>query len=162
MPEFIEPFPEDEWDDPWGVEEDLEEDLHPIFMTKGEVLFLDDSLTMMIEKEGPADTVTTMRTMLPTAYLPAPVSLIDKMAMAVLRITDPENKEGGTTVHLNDTDIYMLREICHSYCKVGTEHVGYNLKRKLYLALYNDYYQRDKQIDKILSTVDEIPQPDKI
>jgi hypothetical protein len=79
----------------------------------------------------------------------------------VLRITDPENTEGGTVVHLNNTDIYMLREICHSFSRVGREQVGYNLKRKLYLALYDEYYQRDKQIDKLLSTVEEVKQPDK-
>lgn len=157
------PLPDDEWEETWGMEEeDLEEELHPIHMTRNEVLFLDDSLTMMIEKDGMQDAITTMRTMMPSAYLPAPVTLIDKLGMAVLRITDPDNTEGGTTLHLNDTDIYMLREICHSYCKVGTEHVGYNLKRKLYLALYDEFYQRDKQIDKLLSTVDEVPQPDKI
>lgn len=158
------PFSEgDEWEETWGMEEeDLEEDLHPIHMTRNEVLFLDDSLTMMLEKDGMHEAITTMRTMMPSAYLPAPVTLIDKLGMAVLRITDPENTEGGTIIHLNDTDIYMLREICHSYCKIGKEHVGYNLKRKLYLALYNEFYQRDKQIDKLLSTVDEVPQSDKI
>ena len=35
------------WDSNWD-EEDLEEDLHPISMTRNEVLFLDDSLTMML------------------------------------------------------------------------------------------------------------------
>ena len=148
------------WDSNWE-EEDLEEDLHPIYMTRNEVLFLDDSLTMMLERDGTQEAITTMRVMMPSAYLPAPVSLIDKLAMAVLRITDPENTEGGTVIHLNDTDIYMLREISHSYCKIGREYVGYNLKRKLYLALYSDCYERDKQIDKLLSTVDEVKQPDK-
>ena len=147
------------WESDWE-DEDLEEDLHPIYMTRNEVLFLDDSLTMMIENEGQS-AVTTMRVMMPSAYLPAPVSLIDKLAMAVLRIADPENVAGGTVVHLNDTDIYMLREICHSYCKVGREYVGYNLKRKLYTALYSECYERDEQVDKLLSTVEEVRQPDK-
>jgi len=151
---------DDEWSDEW-VESDLEEELHPIHMTRNETLFLDDSLTMMLEKEGPAEAITTMRSMLPTAYLPAPVTLIDKLGMAVLRITDPENGEGGTVIHLSDTDIYMLREICHSYCKVGQEFVGYNLKRKLYLALYAETYNRDKQVDKLLSTVEEVQQSEK-
>lgn len=152
----------EEWEDFWVEEEDLEEDLHPIYMTRNEVLFLDDSLTMMIEKDSMQESVTTMRTMMPTAYLPAPVSLIDKMAMAVLRITDPDDVSDGTVVHLNTTDIYMLREICHSYSKIGKEQVGYNLKRKLYLALYAENYNRDKQIDKLLSTVEEeVKQSDK-
>lgn len=153
---FEEPFPEDDW-----LDGELEEELHPIYMTRNEILFLDDSLTMMLEREGTQENVMTMRAMMPSAYLPAPVTLIDKIGMAVLRITDPELEEAGTVVHLNDTDIYMLREICHSYSKVGKEQVGYNLKRKLYLALYADSYDRDKQIDKLLSTVEEVPQPEK-
>lgn len=153
---------EPEEDTLWDFDdEDLEEDLHPIYMTRNEVLFLDDSLTMMLEKESNQETITTMRVMMPSAHLPAPVTLIDKLGMAVLRITDPENTTGGTVVHLNDTDIYMLREICHSFCRVGREQVGYNLKRKLYLALYDEFYQRDKQIDKLLSTVEEVKQSDK-
>lgn len=151
----------EEWDECW-VEDDLEEDLYPIYMTRNEVLFLDDSLTMMIEKEPMQEAVTTMRPQLPTAYLPAPVSLIDKLGMAVLRITDPDEINTGTVVHLNTTDIYMLREICHSYSRVGREQVGYNLKRKLYLALYAENYNRDKQIDRLLSTVEEeVKQSDK-
>ena len=150
----------EEWEGFWE-EEDLEEALHPIYMTCKEVLFLDDSLTMMIEKDGMAEAVTTMRAMLPSAYLPAPVTLIDKIAIAVLKVTDPEEITKGTVVHLNTTDIYMLREVCHSYMKVGGEPVGYNLKRKLYLALNAENYDRDKQIDKLLSTVEEVKQPDK-
>ena len=146
----------EEWDS-WE-EDDLEEDLHPIYMTRNEVLFLDDSLTMMIERDSVQDSVTTMRVMAPTAHLPAPVSLIDKIAMAVLRITDPEDDGKGTVVHLSDTDIYMLREITHSYCKVGREQVGYNLKRKFYLVLYSENYTRDKKVDALLSTLDEVPQ----
>lgn len=151
----------DEWDECW-IDDDLEEDLYPIHMTRNEILFLDDSLTMMIEKDGMQEAVTTMRAMMPSAYLPAPVTLIDKLAMAVLRITDPDEVNNGTVVHLNTTDIYMLREICHSYTRVGREQVGYNLKRKLYLALYAENYNRDKQIDKLLSTVEEeVKQSDK-
>ena len=147
---------QEEWES-WD-EDELEEDLHPIYMTRNEVLFLDDSLTMMIERDSVQDSVTTMRVMVPTAQLPAPVSLIDKIAMAVLRITDPEDDGKGTVVHLSDTDIYMLREITHSYCKVGREQVGYNLKRKFYLALYEENYTRDKKVDALLSTLDEVSQ----
>ena len=39
--------------------------------------------------------------------------------------------------------------------------VGYNLKRKLYIALYSEFYERDNQVDKLLSTMEEVPQPDK-
>ena len=154
-------IPDDDWSDTWEVEEDLEEDLHPIAMTRNEVLFLDDSLTMMIEKDGTQESITTMRTMMPTAYLPAPVTLIDKLGMAVLRITDPDNEGGGTVIHLNDTDIYMLREICHSYSKVGKEQVGYNLKRKFYIALYSEEYTRDIQVEKLLNSIEPVKQKEE-
>ena len=149
-----------ELDEHEDIDEECEE-LKDLILTHNEALYLDDSLTMMIEKESMQESVTTMRVMMPSAYLPAPVTLIDKLGMAVLRITDPEESSEGTVVHLNVTDIYMLREICHSYSKVGREQVGFNLKRKLYLALYAENYNRDKQIDKLLSTVEEVEQIDK-
>ena len=142
-------FDECDIDDFFGDDEDT----HPIWMTHNEVMFLDDSLTMMLEKDSMSDSVTTMRVMIPSAHLPAPVTLLDKIGIAVLQVTDPESTEKGTTVELNDSEIYMLREICHSYCKVGKEPVGYNLKRKMYLSLYGETFEKDKIVDGLLSTV---------
>ena len=143
-------FDECDIDDFFGDDEDT----HPIWMTHNEVMFLDDSLTMMLEKDSMSDSVTTMRVMIPSAHLPAPVTLLDKIGIAVLQVTDPESTERGTTVELNDSEIYMLREICHSYCKVGKEPVGYNLKRKMYLSLYGETFEKDKILDGLLATVD--------
>jgi len=42
-------------------EDDFDEETHPIWMTHNEVMFLDDSLTMMIERDSMSDGVTTMR-----------------------------------------------------------------------------------------------------
>ena len=143
-------FDECDIDDFFGDDEDT----HPIWMTHNEVMFLDDSLTMMLEIDSMSDSVTTMRVMIPSAHLPAPVTLLDKIGIAVLQVTDPESTERGTTVELNDSEIYMLREICHSYCKVGKEPVGYNLKRKMYLSLYGETFEKDKIVDGLLATVD--------
>ena len=74
-------------------EMDWEEDLHSVWMTRNEIMFLDDSLTMMIERDSMNDNVTTMRVMQPSAQLPAPVTLLDKLGMAVLRVTDPDKPE---------------------------------------------------------------------
>ena len=149
-------FDECDIDDFFGDDEDT----HPIWMTHNEVMFLDDSLTMMLEKDSMSDSVTTMRVMIPSAHLPAPVTLLDKIGIAVLQVTDPESTEKGTTVELNDSEIYMLREICHSYCKVGKEPVGYNLKRKMYLSLYGETFEKDKIVDGLLATVDlDIKEP---
>ena len=149
-------FDECDIDDFFGDDEDT----HPIWMTHNEVMFLDDSLTMMLEKDSMSDSVTTMRVMIPSAHLPAPVTLLDKIGIAVLQVTDPESTERGTTVELNDSEIYMLREICHSYCKVCKEPVGYNLKRKMYLSLYGETFEKDKIVDGLLATVDlDIKEP---
>jgi len=141
-------------------DDDLDEDMHSIEMTHNEVMYLDDSLTLMLERNELADSVTTMRAMVPSAQLPAPVTLLDKIGMAVLDVTDPGHKGETTLIHLNDSEIYMLREICHSYSKVGREHVGYNLKRKLYLALYSAVYETNKVTNTLLATVDlDIKEP---
>ena len=146
--------------DIWDDDDGFEEDTHSIWMTHNEVMFLDDSLTMMLEKDGISDGVTTMRGVMASAHLPAPVNLLDKIGMAVLQVTDPDSVERGTTVYLGESDIYMLREICHSYCKVGKEPVGYNLKRKLYVALYSESYEKNKVVDTLLATVDlDIKEP---
>ena len=136
----------------------LEEELFPITLTRNEVLFLDDSLTMLIEQEGYGNVVTTMRMLSPTAQLPAPVSLIDKIGLAVLHVTNPEVTQLTAVVHLDATELYMLREICFSYSKVGREPVGYNLKRKFYLALLNDKYELDIKVDKLLTSIEPVEQ----
>ena len=135
-------------------DDDLEDDVHSIEMTHNEIMYLDDSLTMMLERNELADSVTTMKPLVPSAQLPAPVTLLDKIGIAVLDVTDPDHRGETTTVELNDSEIYMLREICPSYAKVGKEYVGYNLKRKLYLALYSAVYETNKIADTLLATVD--------
>ncbi len=133
----------------------LEEELYPIVMTRNEVLFLDDSMTMLIEREHYMSAVTTMRMLVPSATLPAPVSLIEKIGLGVLHATDPEQDNPNVVIHLDATEIYMLREICYSYSKVGREQVGYNLKRKFYQALYKEEYDRDLKVNQLLQSIEE-------
>ena len=133
----------------------LEEELYPITMTRNEVLFLDDSMTMLIEHGYTTNAVTTMRMLVPSATLPAPVTLIEKIGLGVLHATDPEQDNPNVVIHLDATEIYMLREICYSYSKIGREQVGYNLKRKFYQALYKEEYDRDLKINKLLQSVEE-------
>ena len=144
---------DDEWD------EDLEEDLFPILMTRNEVLFLDDNMTMLVEREGAMnETVSTMRMLIPSAQLPAPLELIEKIGIAVLQVTDPEEDVNTAIVHLNTTEIYMLREICFSYSRVGREQVGYSLKRKFYQALFKEEYERDLKVNKLLKSLEAVKQ----
>ena len=135
--------------------EPLEEELYPITMTRNEILFLDDSMTMLIEHDGYTSAVTTMRMLVPSATLPAPISLIEKIGLGVLHVTAPEQDNPNTIIHLDATEIYMLREICYSYSKIGREQVGYNLKRKFYQALYQEEYNRNLKINKLLDSIEE-------
>ena len=144
-------------DDDWDGMEPLEEELFPISLTRNEILFLDDSLTMMIERDNTMELgLTTMRPVAASGSLPGPVSLIDKIGLALLQVTDPEQIEKEAVVHLDTTEIYMLREICFSYSKVGKEQVGYNLKRKFYTALYQNEYDRVVKVNKLLDSIDEL------
>ena len=81
--------------------------------------------------------------------------------MGVLHVTDPEQDNRTTVVHLDTTEIYMLREICFSNARVGREPVGYNLKRKLYSALYAEEYTREVQVNKLLNSIETIEQKEE-
>jgi hypothetical protein len=48
----------------------------------------------------------------------------------------------------------MLREVAHSYVKVGDEPVGFNLKKKIYTLLYDAQYQETKFFDNVLDGID--------
>ena len=123
-------------------------------LTRNEALFIDDSLSMIIEREPSEDRMGTVRPMAHTAGLPSPVDLIEKIGKAVLYTTDSNNKGEPAKVSMSETDLYMLREITHSYVKVGDEPVGFNLKRKIYHLLYGTEYERDKVANKLIAQIE--------
>ena len=130
-------------------------DEHSLYIkfTRNEILYLDDSLTLMIEREmfHPSEgmQLTTMRVVAPTAPLPVPIELIDKIALGVLYTADPDNIGKDAELEFVASELYLLREICQSYVKVGNEQVGYNLKKNIYGALYADEYQTNKLLDSL-------------
>ena len=71
--------------------EEFEEELKALTLTHNEALYLDDSLTVMLERDGDYG-FTTMRPLLPSASLPAPVTLIEKIAKALLFNLDDNNQ----------------------------------------------------------------------
>ena len=125
---------------PEDAEQYMEEGEVELTLTRNEALFIDDSLSMLIERGGEGNLmdehkVTTVRPLIPTAGLPAPLELIEKIGMAVLYTTDPTNGDKPATVTMSITDLLMLREVAHSYVKIGEEPVGFNLKVKIYTVL---------------------------
>ena len=121
-------------------------------LTPDEALFIDDSLTMMIDAADGAMMFSAMRPLVASAQIPAPLDLIEKIAVAVLFTMDNNNEGILAEVHLNDGYLLYIREICQSHVKIGGEPVGYNLKRKIYMALYGSEYKLGRQLDDLLTT----------
>lgn len=148
-------------DDPFDeyMDCDCDEDaLKALVLTRDEILYIDDQLTMMIERDGRSDNFSTVRPILANAGLPAPVELLDKIGMAVLQITD-ENAEDNSsvTVAVTATDLYMLREIAKSTVKINGHFLGFELKKKIYKLLYESEYRLEKSLTRLLADVDMDP-----
>lgn len=126
--------------------------LKTLTLTLREAIYIDDCLTMMLEQPHGEGIFSTMRPMVATAQLPAPVDLLEKIAIAVLYTTDIENDGKSSEISVTDGDLYCLREIAQSYVCVGGERVGYNLKRKIYKALYGAEYNISQQLKDVLET----------
>ena len=104
-------------------------------LSHNEVLYLDDCLTLMIERDyqSPLEsgtTMSTMRNILPTAPLAVPIELVEKIGIGVLYVTDDDNAGKNVDLEFDASELFMLREITQSYVKVGSEPVGFNIKRK--------------------------------
>lgn len=119
-------------------------------LTRNEALYLDDSLTMMLDTTEGMVVFATMRPMASTICVPAPVDLIEKIAIAVLSTLDTENEGREAVIEVNEGDLYCLRELAQSYVRIGEEQVGYNLKRKIYKALYGTEYILGRQLEEVL------------
>ena len=106
----------------------------------------------MLEQPHGEGIFSTMRPMVANAQLPAPVDLIEKIAIAVLYTTDVENDGEAAEISVTDGDLYCRREVAQSYICIGEEQVGYNLKRKIYKALYGAEYNVSQQLKEVLET----------
>lgn len=127
-------------------------------LTRNEALYIDDSLSLMIERESMGEArIGTMRLQMLSAPMGAPIDLIDKITLAVLYTTDDANRGKEAQVSVSDEDLYVIREIAQSYIKVGSEMVGYNLKRKIYTLIHQDYTS-DEEWDKVLAPFDSVDQ----
>tara|TARA_R110002020_G_scaffold136412_6_gene304226 strand:+ start:1117 stop:1635 length:519 start_codon:yes stop_codon:yes gene_type:complete len=152
------PQPFEEEEDSHEEEHDHEEESKlEISLTRNEALFLDDSLTLMIERDHDDHRVVSMRPVQNTAGLAVPLDLMDKVGKAVVYTTTPEHQGQEYKVGLDMSEVFMLREISQSFIKIGDEPVGYNLKRKLCSLLYAEELaqeDRDSQVSKLLKDVD--------
>ena len=151
-----------------GHDHHSSEEEFSLSVTRNEALYLDDCLTLMVAREVATEhgksILSTLRNVAPIAQLPVPIELVDKVAWAVLYTTEegsPSNVEA--TLNLDSSELYLLREIAQSYVRVGDEPVGFNLKRKIYYSLFEEEFNREKSIDRLIeealpsSDVNDLP-----
>ena len=125
-----------------------EHDNYTIELTRNEVLYLDDSFTLMIETERQEQRITAMRPIQMTAGLAVPMELMEKVGKAIVFTTKPYNEDKIYPVDLDISELLMIREISSSFIKVGDEPVVYNLKRKVCDLLYGAEVEKDER-DKL-------------
>ena len=130
-------------------------------LTRNEALFLDDSITLMIEQDihdgGKGSYVTSLRPAQQTAGIPVPMDLIEKVGRAVLFTTDPQNETKTYTIKVDHSELYMIREVASSFIKLGEEPVGYNLKVKISRLLFAEDLEKETQtnlISKLLTGIE--------
>ena len=110
-----------------------------INFTRNELLYIDDSVTMLIEPE--AGLPLPFRPLLSQALVSIPANLMEKVGRGLIRIQGNEE----VPIELGESELYMLRELCLSYIKINGEYVGYNLKMKIYKALLGDEEQEEEE-----------------
>ena len=89
----------------------------------------------------------------PSAMLAVPPDLIDRIGMAVLLTTSNDGlTEAALEVDMQE--LYFLREAAQSSVKFLDEAVGYNLKRKIYMALLEDEYKDSLQFAKLMKDME--------
>ena len=122
-------------------------------LTRNEALFIDNNVTLMLEAETEHGGISSIRTVVPSAVVAVPLDLIEKVGMAILATTDPDRELDEYTVEFSLSELFTIREICTSFIKVGSERVGWNLKRKVYSALLGTEYKERKAFESLVKDV---------
>ena len=123
-----------------------------ITLTRNEALFIDDNITLMLETDD-KNTVSSIRSIMPSAVVPVPLDLVEKIGMAILATTDPDRDITEYSVEFSLSEIFTIREIATSFIKVGDEAVGWQLKRKVYKALFENEYRERKAFESLVKDV---------
>tara|TARA_Y100000593_G_C4293702_1_gene329525 strand:- start:1383 stop:1910 length:528 start_codon:yes stop_codon:yes gene_type:complete len=134
-----------------------------ISVTRNEALFLDDSVTLMVETSPETQNIRPLRPISPITNggVPAPMELIQKLGKAVLYTANLENRNKEYKLFLEEFELLILREVCHSLAKFGSELVGFSLKKKIYSALFQKDLEMEQEVNKLLWDIDKkIPKKD--
>ena len=134
-------------------------------ISRNEALFLDDSFTLLVQRDVEDNNITYMRPIQMTAGLAVPIELMEKVGKAVLYTTEADNLGKEYQFPISISELYMIREVASSFVRVGDEPVGFSLKRKVCDLLYGDLLKKessDRIAFKLLTEVDITPNPNKV
>ena len=104
---------------PLDGEHDINDHYITFSLSRNEALFLDDSLTLMVERDGDEQRVYSMRPVQMTAGLAVPLDLMDKIGKAVVYTTKAENQGKEYSFPIDLTELFMIREVASSFIKIG-------------------------------------------
>ena len=112
-----------------------------IEFTRRELCFIDDSLTLLRENVDSYEfkDKIVQRVLAPSASTAASILLITKIGAALLESFENEQKGNAAvaTMHLEEDELLILREIAHTGAIYDEERVGLNLKVKIHAGLRN-------------------------
>jgi len=110
-----------------------QEVLVSITLTKNEALFLDDSMTMLVESDSGIRPLNAMclNPSIELSKLPVGQDMLVKIGSAILDTEDSLE----ATIQLDMLELWLLREICQSNREYDGENVGLSLKTKIYKAI---------------------------
>jgi len=110
-----------------------------IELTRRELCFIDDSLTLLRETVDSYEfkDKIVQRVLAPTASTAASIGLITKIGAALLESFENEKKGKSAVapIHLEEDELLILREIAHTGAIYDEERVGLNLKMKVHAGL---------------------------
>ena len=124
-----------------------------LMITKAEALYLDDVFTMLTFPEEKIS-LSGVRPITPSAMGVAPPDLIERIGMAVL-LTTADDGIAEAELMVDEGELYLLREVANTNVKFLDEMVGFNLKRKIYMALLEDSYKESLQWAKLTKDLEE-------
>ena len=135
-------------------EDDLDEE-KTLTLTKNELIFLSDSVTLILEHFSENGKVhMPARQLMPSAKVPVPIEMIQTIGMGLLIASDPKNNTQTAEVSFAIVDLYLLRECCQPFIKINDEYVGYTLLKKVYTAILESTMSERDFINKLTSGID--------
>ena len=108
-----------------------------VSLSKEELLYLDDGLTLLTEVDSDAPKLQVGRHLAPMAVSVATVDLLLKLGSALVYLADEgiEEKE----IDLTEDEMWCIREVSQSNAVYFEKQVGLSIKIKVYRSLLQMY-----------------------